>query len=105
MTRVVLVPSAVASVALACASGATERHRSLQGLWRQYLELPEERALAIAGDPERNRWVAGASSGHESPAEAEDGALAECRRRRQKRRLQAACLLYAVGDEIVWNSR
>jgi len=35
-------------------------------------------------------------------AQAETEALAECQRWRGMRRLQAACVLYAVGDEIVW---
>jgi hypothetical protein len=63
--------------------------------------MPDERALALAGDPEL-RWVAGASSGHASLQEAEQEALAECRRRRAQRRMQDPCRLYAVGDEIVW---
>jgi len=71
-------------------------------VWHDYLALPEDRALAIAGDPRRDRWVTGASGGHVSRDEAEDAALIECRRRRAERRIQDACELYAVGDEIVW---
>lgn len=58
--------------------------------------------MAIAGDPRRYPWVTGASGGHESLEEAEESALAECRRRRARRRMQAACQLYAVGSEVVW---
>jgi hypothetical protein len=65
--------------------------------------LPAERALAIAGDPRRDRWVTGASGGHATREQAEAAALLECRRLRGMRRLQAACVLYAVGDEIVWH--
>jgi hypothetical protein len=73
----------------------------MEKLWREYLAMPAERALAIAGDPER-RWVGAASGGHGSPSEAEEGALVACRRRRAARRMQAPCLLYARGDQIVW---
>jgi hypothetical protein len=62
-----------------------------------------ERALAIAGDPRGDRWVTGASGGHPSSAEAQESALLQCRMRRVARRLQEACVLYAVGDEIVWH--
>ena len=71
-------------------------------MWHDYLALPGERALAIAGDPRRDRWVTGASGGHPTREEAEDAALAECGRRRAQRRMQDPCQLYAVADEIVW---
>ncbi len=73
----------------------------MERIWREFVALPNERALALAGDPAR-QWVAAASGGYASPTEAEEGALAECRRRRAARRMQAPCLLYAKGDEIVW---
>lgn len=87
--------------AWACAATGPQPHRGVQRLWRQFLELPEERALALAGDPERV-WVAGVSGGHEFRTDAEASALGECQRRRALRRLQAPCRLYAVGNEIVW---
>jgi hypothetical protein len=31
--------------------------------------------------------------------------MAQCKIRRAARRMQAACVLYAVGDEIVWRGR
>ena len=85
----------------ACVSGRGSPHRELSRTWRDYQALPEQRALAIAGDPERI-WVSGISGGQESLEEAEEAALSECRRRRAQRRMQAACQLYALGDEIVW---
>lgn len=88
---------------LACASDPAPAHPDLARVWRDFLALPAERALAIAGDPRRDNWVAGASGGHTTREEAETDALVECLRRRRARRLQAACALYAVGDEIVWN--
>jgi hypothetical protein len=87
---------------LACASDGASPHPDLAGAWRDFLALPAERALAIAGDPRRDRWVTGASGGHATRARAEAAALIECRRLRGIQRIQAACVLYAVGDEIVW---
>jgi hypothetical protein len=87
---------------LACASDRASPHPDLAPTWRDFLALPAERALAIAGDPRRDRWVAGASGGHATRGGAEAAALLECRRRRGIRRMRAACALYAVGDEIVW---
>jgi len=87
---------------LACASDPRSPHPDLARVWHEYQSLPTERALAIAGDPRRDRWVTGASGGRASREEAEEGALEECRRRRAERRLQDACQLYAVADEIVW---
>ena len=98
-----LVLAWAGSVALACAAGAPSPHRGLRALWRQYREMPEVRALAIAGDPD-HLWLGGATGGNASRAEAERAALAECGRRRVLRRIQAPCRLYAVNDEIVWKS-
>src|SRR5262245_32965332 len=52
-----------AAMLLACASDARSPHPDLARVWRWYLTLPAERALAIAGDPRRDRWVIGASGG------------------------------------------
>jgi hypothetical protein len=87
---------------LGCASDRASPHPDLVPAWRDFLALPAERALAIAGDPRRDRWVAGASGGHATRGQAEAAALLECRRRREMRRMRASCALYAVGDEIVW---
>lgn len=95
--------AAAACLLLACASARPEPHPDLARLWHEYRALPEQRALAIAGDPRRDRWVAGISGGHASRREALADALAACQRRRALRRMQAACEPYAVGDEIVWS--
>jgi len=87
---------------LACVAKRSAPHPDLTRVWRAFLALPEHRAMALAGDPRRDLWVSGASGGHESLAEAEESALSACRRRRAQRRMQAACQIYAVGDEIVW---
>jgi len=89
---------------LGCTTHGPKPHRNLTRLWRQYVDLPGERAIAVAGDPRRPRWVAALSAGHATAAEAEAGAIRECQRRREVQRMQAACVLYAVGDEIVWES-
>jgi hypothetical protein len=88
-----------------CARTGGSPHPDLRRVWREYVALADERAMAIAGHPERDRWVSAATGGHRSQGGAERRALAECRTRRQERRIQAACVLYAVGDEIVWPSR
>jgi hypothetical protein len=90
---------------LGCASDGASPHPDLARVWRDFLALPAERALAIAGDPRRDRWVTAASAGHATRDQAEAEALSECRMRRGMRRMQAACVLYAVGDEIVWRGR
>ncbi len=90
---------------MACAAGGSAPHADLASVWRDYLELPLERALAIAGDPQRDRWVTGASGGHATPEAAAQAALDECLALRRMRRLQDACVPYAAGDEIVWRGR
>ena len=94
----------VAGALLASCSSYRVRpqHPHLAVAWRDYRALPDQRALAIAGDPREDRWVTGASGGHASQSGAERGALLECRRRRAARRMRAPCVLYALGDEIVW---
>lgn len=86
--------------AATAASGLPQRQ--LGRVWHDYRALPEQRALVVAGDLRRQRWVSGASGGHASAADAEEAALQECKRRRALRRIQAPCLVYAVGDEVVW---
>ncbi len=95
------VPWLLIPAVLACASGADRPPPGLARVWKQYLSLPEARALAIAGDP-HNVWVSGAAGGQASSAEAEQAALQECLKRRGLRRMQSPCRLYAVGSEIVW---
>jgi hypothetical protein len=103
-----LLLSACAMALVACARSSSPPpppHRELAPIWREYRELKAERALAIAGELRHDHWVAGASGGHATRGEAEARALVECRRRRAQRRMQAPCLLYAVGDEVTWPGR
>jgi hypothetical protein len=100
------MPAWLAAAMLGCASPppASPPH-DLIPLWREFTRLPDERAMAIAGDPTRGPWVAGVSAGHPSAAEAAAAALAECRVQRQEGRMQSECVLYAVGPRIVWRGR
>jgi hypothetical protein len=101
----VLLLSACALMDSACARSPSPPDSELEPLWREYRALPAERALAIAGELHFDRWVAGASGGHASRDDAEAGALRECGKRRAQRRMQSPCLVYAVGDEVVWPRR
>lgn len=94
-----------AVMVLACASDGALPHPDLVRVWREFLALPAQRALAIAGDPGRDHWVAAYSGGHATRDAAEAEALSECQTRRGINRMQAECVLYAVGDEIVWRGR
>jgi hypothetical protein len=91
---------------LACA-GNSPSHRpdpTLSEVWVEYKRLPDQRALAVAGELRQGRWVMGASGGHATSDAAAESALRECQARRAVQRTPAACRLYAVGDEIVWKS-
>ncbi len=85
-----------------CAKDLGSPHQHLTPVWREYLEMPDQRALAIAGDPRKNHWVSAASGGHSTSSAAQENALEQCRLRRRIRRLQPACVLYAIDDQIVW---
>ena len=90
---------------LACASDGATPHAELTRTWHEFLSLPAERAIAIAGDPRRGPWVTAASGGHATRDEAVAEALRRCQARREARRMQAECVLYGVGSEIVWRGR
>ena len=94
---------AVIGLCVACQSPPPRKHphEGILALWRSYSALPDKRALAIAGDPDRE-WVAGAAGGEATRRDAERQALRECQARRLDRRLRVPCLLYATGDKIVW---
>jgi hypothetical protein len=87
--------------AFACASERAP-DPNLEKVWRDYRRLPDQRALAVSGNVEHDRFVAGSSGGHATIPDAEAAALRECGVRRLKMRQQAACKIYAIGDEIVW---
>ena len=88
--------------AIACASKPASVDPNLARVWRDYRRLPDHRALALAGNIQQDRFVAGFSGGHATIPEAEAAALRECSARRLAMRQQAACKIYAIGDETVW---
>lgn len=97
-------PVLAALLASACTGASRPPHPGMNAFWREYSAMPPYRALAVAGDPD-SHWVGAASSSAATQIEAEQGALAECRRKRAQRRMQAPCRLYAVGGEVVWDRR
>lgn len=100
--RAPLALMAACLLALACASSPDRPpHPALGDIWRAYRKLPPKRALAIAGSLD-GFWVGAVAGGAYAQVDANAAALAECRRKRHQRRMQAPCLLYAVGSEIVW---
>ena len=89
---------------VACTHRSAHRfdNSQLATLWNDYQSMQDQRAIAIAGDPSRTRWVAGVAAGRETMSEAMQTALQECAVRRQRQRMQDPCRIYAEGDEIVW---
>jgi hypothetical protein len=85
---------------LSCATDVAVHPLERTEFWHRYRELSDVRAAAISGDPE-DVWVGGAASGLATASEAEHQAIAECEKQRSLRRLQSACVVYAVGDEVV----
>ena len=92
-------------LATACASDKATPQPELMRTWHEFLKLPPERAIAIAGDTRHGPWVTASSGGHETRDEAIAEALMRCQIRREAKRMQAACVLYGVGSEIVWRGR
>ena len=90
-----------AAVITACGGARIPPHPSLDRLWRHYLELPDERAMVVAGDP-RRMWVGASAGGAQTSEEAVERAMEACKSRRRARRLPGLCRTYALGDRIVW---
>jgi len=101
-TRLSLLLACAVLFPASCATrGDRAPHPGIASLWNEYRQLSPERALALAGDPDRF-WVGALAGGQASQVEAEQSALAECQKRRLARRMRAPCRLYATGEEIVW---
>ena len=94
---------AAALFAFGCTSTPAKVDANLSAVWKEYRELPDARALAVAGNPRGDRFVAGLSGGHASSDEAAKSALRECGERRHRMMMPHACKLYAVGDDVVWS--
>jgi len=84
-----------------CVGPRIPPHRNLDRMWRQYVKLPDERAMVVAGDP-RRLWVGASAGGAETSDEAVARAMEACKARRLVRRLPGLCRTYALGDEIIW---
>jgi hypothetical protein len=94
------------AVIAACAGWREQDRHPLESskLWKQYEALPDEKALAIAGDPV-GLWVGGAAGGYDTPTRARHAAIAQCKKQRIARRTQHPCLIYAKGLDVVWVAR
>ena len=97
------------SVGLGCAPPWLDEppalSRALRAVWADYRELPAHKALAVAGELREGHWVAGASGGHSTRAEARYAALRECQRRRDERNMVEPCRLYAEGETLTTGVR
>jgi len=99
-----LIPILItATLFLACTTQGEGHHRATKALLEEYRTLPDERAIALAGDPNLT-WVAGMAGGLGKKAEAASKALEECKKRRSANRMKMPCRPYAAGDEIIWGT-
>jgi hypothetical protein len=88
------------ALTLACSTDARSSHPlERTEIWQRYLDLSDSKALAIAGYPDE-AWVAGSAGAQPTAAAAKSAALEECARQRARHRMQAPCILYALGAEV-----
>ena len=71
-----------------------------QSEWKDYLTLPGEKSLAVAGNLD-GVYASGHGQGAASTASAVREALARCELRRLDRHIPAECETYAVGNQQV----
>ncbi len=79
---------------------ALRRHSQFEQEWSSYLKMAPSKALAVAGDVTVTH-VVGYAYGAPSDEHAVREALAACEQRRGDRRIEGACWLYAVNEEVV----
>lgn len=84
----------------ACASSSPPKSR-FEREFQRYLSLPNQKVMAIAGDPE-GRWVYGYGYAFMSSGQAEVAAIEQCRTRRRQVGPDTECVVYAVGGRVVW---
>lgn len=84
----------------ACASPGEKRSR-FEREFQRYLSLPNQKVMAIAGDPD-GRWVYGYGYAHRSSGQAEVAAIEQCNLRRRSVGPEAECVVYAIGSRVVW---
>ncbi|MCX7066127.1 MAG: hypothetical protein NTW85_00260 [Methylococcales bacterium] len=71
--------------------------------FEEYSAKTDKKALALAHDHNKKEaW--GYGFGYSSQAQANDRALLECRNRLAEYRVNADCKLYAIGNDVVWES-
>lgn len=94
---VVLLAGCSAKVPL----GIALRNRSqFENEWSSYLRMAPSKALAVAGDVTTTH-VVGYAHDAASDEHAVREAIAACEQRRDDRRIEGACRLYAVNEEVV----
>ena len=71
--------------------------------YQRYLSLPNQKAMAVAGDP-NGRWVYGYGYGARSSGMAEVSEMEQCNVRRREIGPDAECRIYAKGSRVVWES-
>ncbi len=90
-----------------CSHSVSTQNQSLlpafMAFFQEYSSKTDKKALALAHDSNR-REAWGYGFGYSSQTQANDRALLECRNRLAEYRVNADCKLYAIGNDIVWNS-
>ena len=86
--------SAKPPMGVALRSGSQFEHE-----WGRYLKMAPSKALAVAGDVTVTH-VVGYAHDAASDEQAAREALVACEQRRGDRRIEGACRLYAVNEEI-----
>ncbi len=79
---------------------ALRSHSQFESEWGSYLKMAPSKALAVAGDITKTH-VVGYAHDAASDEHAAREAIAACEKRRGDRRIEGACRLYAVNEEIV----
>jgi hypothetical protein len=102
LARCTIVVATLACIASCAGPKNDGPHIGVRDMWRRFEALPNERSMAISGNPDAH-WVGAAVGDFATQYEADVAALAQCKRRRTIARLQARCRIYARGDEVVWD--
>ena len=95
-----MVFAALVVVATACSTTSAEPRGEFRSAWRQYTKLQPSRAIAVAGEIQRNRWAVGMAGSAGSADAAIEAALGECQKQRAQKRMKDSCKIYAVGDKL-----
>lgn len=89
-------------IVLSCTS-STPRKSRFEREFERYLSLPHQRAMAIAGDP-NGHWAFGYGYASASKGLAQDAALEQCNTRKRSLGPDATCVIYAIGNDVVWKA-